>query len=85
MPGKYVIQINEAVPPLQHRPIGTPIMIRDDAIMKFEELKDAGIISGIDEPTEWISSQVASLHKAQWNCRTMHRFKIPEQSDNQKS
>ena len=85
MPGKCEIQIDKAVPPVQHRPIRSPIMMRADTLMKFKELEDAGVISGIDEPTEWISSQVASPQKAQWNCRTMHRFKIPQQSYNHKS
>ena len=48
MPGRYEIQIDKAVPPVQHRPRRTPIMMRDDAIMKFKELEDAAVISGID-------------------------------------
>ena len=34
-------------------------MMRDDVITKLKELEDAGVISRVDEPTEWISSQVA--------------------------
>ena len=59
MPGEYEIKIDKAVPPVQHRPRRTPIMMRDDVITKLKELENAGVISRVDEPTEWISSQVA--------------------------
>mgnify|MGYP001799984577 FL=1 len=59
MPGEYEINIDKAVPPVQHRLRRTPIMMRDDVITKLKELENAGVISRVDEPTEWISSQVA--------------------------
>ena len=59
MPGEYEIKIDEAVPPVEHRPRSTPIKLRDDVITTSMELKDAGVISRVDEPTEWISLQVA--------------------------
>ena len=59
MEGEYDIEINKTVKPVQHRPRRTPIMMRDDIIKKVKELEKYGILSRVEEPTEWISSQVA--------------------------
>ena len=59
MPGEYEIKIDKSVPPVQHRPRRTPIMMKDDVIKKLRDLEKAGVVSKVDEPTEWISSQVA--------------------------
>ena len=59
MPGEYKIQIDETVPPVQHRPRRTPVILRDDVIKKLKSLETAGVISRVDEPTDWISSLVA--------------------------
>ena len=34
-------------------------MMRDDVIKKIKDLEEAGVLSRIDKPTDWISSQVA--------------------------
>ena len=59
MPGEYEIRIDESIPPVQHRPRRTPVMLKDDVISKIRELESAGVISRVDEPTDWISSLVA--------------------------
>ena len=59
MPGEYEIKIDNTVKPVQHRPRRTPVMMREDVIKKVKELEEAGILSKVEEPTEWISSQVA--------------------------
>lgn len=59
MPGEYEIRIDPDIPPVQHRPRRTPVMLKDDIIAKVKELERAGVISRVDEPTDWISSLVA--------------------------
>ena len=59
MPGEYEIKIDKTVKPVQHRPRRTPVMMRDDVIKKVKELEAAGILSKVEDPTDWISSQVA--------------------------
>ena len=59
MPGEYEIRIDDSVNPVQHRPRRTPVMLRADIINKIKELETAGVVSRVDEPTDWISSLVA--------------------------
>ena len=59
MPGEYEIRIDESVHPVQHRPRRTPVMLKEDVIKKIKELEAAGVVSRVDEPTDWISSLVA--------------------------
>lgn len=59
MPGEYEIKIDKAVKPVQHRPRKTPVMMREDVIKKVRELEGVGVLSRVEEPTDWISSLVA--------------------------
>ena len=52
MPGEYEIRIDDSVNPVQHRPRRTPVMLRADIINKIKELKTAGVVSRVDEPTD---------------------------------
>ena len=84
MPGEYEIQIDETVPPVQHRPRRTPVMLRDDVIKKLKSLETAGVIARVDELTDWISSLVA-FRKPKWVDPTLLRSKRSQPSNHTKS
>ena len=59
LPGKYHIEIDPEVRPVQHGPRNVPVALKADLKKKLEELVAAKVITRVDEPTDWISSMVA--------------------------
>ena len=60
--GEYHIEVDSAVPPVQHAPQCVPVALKEKLEAKIEELEEREIIRRVEEPTPWISSLVAVLN-----------------------
>ncbi len=58
LPGKYHIEVDDTVRPVQHTPRRVPVPLKEQLRSKIEDLEKQGIIIKEDQPTEWISSMV---------------------------
>jgi hypothetical protein len=55
LPGEYKIELDDAVSPVQVRPRKIPLSMKADVEQEILSLESRGIITEVDEPTEWIS------------------------------
>ena len=60
--GEHHIEINKAIPPVQHAPCRPPVALKERPKQKIQEMESKGIITKVEEPTEWISSMVAVVN-----------------------
>lgn len=58
---EYHIDLNKAVPPVQHAPCHILIALKERLRQKIQELESKVIITKVEEPTAWISSLVAMV------------------------
>ena len=56
LPGKYDIEIDTTVPPVQNRPRMIPYKLKSATEAKLREMEKAGIIKKVEELTDWISN-----------------------------
>ena len=59
LPGKYNIQTDPSIPPVQNRPRRIPHVMKALVIQKLRSLEKSGMIARVEEPTEWISNLTA--------------------------
>ncbi|KAL5515944.1 hypothetical protein EMCRGX_G001194 [Ephydatia muelleri] len=59
LPGKYDIELDEGVFPIQNRPRRIPHMMKTAVESKLAEMEAEGWIVKVDGPTEWISNLTA--------------------------
>ena len=57
----YHIDIDSAIPPVQHLPRRVPVAMKEPLKCKLSELTKRGIIIKVEEPTPWISNMVAIM------------------------
>ena len=58
LPGELHLNINKSVPPVQNAPRKLPLAVKEPVKVKIDAMVKAGILSKVEEPTEWISSMV---------------------------
>lgn len=56
LPGKYHIEIDPDIRPVQHRPQRVPVSLKAKLKEKIDEMERQGIIIHETKPTDWISS-----------------------------
>ena len=56
MPGKYSIQLDPIVPPVQHTRCKVPIHNKEEIEKKLKEMEQLQRIAPVTRPTEWVSS-----------------------------
>ena len=56
MSGKYTIQLDPTVPPVQHARCKVPIHYREQIEKTLKESEQLQIITPVTRPTEWVSS-----------------------------
>jgi hypothetical protein len=59
LPGKYHIDIDPEVKPVQHAPRRVPVPLKAQLKAKILEMEEMGVIEKVNGPSEWISSLVA--------------------------
>jgi len=58
LPGKYHIDIDPEVHPIQHCQRNVPVTMKAELKKKLDELVKMKVITPVDQPTDWISSMV---------------------------
>ena len=58
LPGKYHIDVDPEVRPVQHCQRNVPVAMKADLKNKLAELVEKKVITPVDQPTDWISSMV---------------------------
>jgi RNase H-like domain found in reverse transcriptase/Reverse transcriptase (RNA-dependent DNA polymerase)/Integrase zinc binding domain len=58
IPGTYKMSIDPKVTPVQHLPRKIPVMLKEEVMLKVEDLARRKIIVKVTEPTPWVSSIV---------------------------
>ena len=67
--GEYHIEVESAVPPVQHAPRRVSVALKEKLKATIEELEERENIRRVVEPTPWISSLVAVLKPGKlWVC-----------------
>jgi hypothetical protein len=61
LPGKYHIEVDDTVKPVQHTPRRVPIPLKEKLREKIDDLVKQKIIIKEDDPTDWISSIVTIM------------------------
>lgn len=54
--GEYHITIDKNVPPVVHAPRRCPIHIKDEIKAELDKMRKLGVITEVDQPTDWVSS-----------------------------
>ena len=58
LPGELHLEIDSSVSPVQHVPRKIPIAIKSEVKDKIDNMVECGVLTKVDEPTDWISSMV---------------------------
>lgn len=58
LPGKYHLEVDPAVNPVQHLPRKVPVALKSEVMAKIDSMEKAGILAKVTKPTSWISSMV---------------------------
>ena len=67
-PGDYKIHLKEDAQPVIHPPRKCPIAIRPKVKAELDKMVELGVITPVDEPTDWVSS-LAYAHKSNGDIR----------------
>ena len=59
LPGTCHIELDDTKRPVQHSPRKVPIPLREELKTKIKLLEKDGIVSKVNQPTDWINSMVA--------------------------
>ena len=60
MQGKFHIETDPEVTPTVMPPRHVPVALKEKLKQEFDRLTKRGVISPIHEPTEWVSSMIAT-------------------------
>ena len=61
--GQLHLELDESVQPVQLPPRRVPLAVKDKLQSKLERLSNMEIITKVDDPTDWISSQVVTTKR----------------------
>ena len=74
--GEYTIKLSENAKPTIHSPRKVPLTVLPKLKETLARLENAGVITKLDHPTEWVNSLV--ILKKRWFIETMFRPKRSE-------